>query len=117
MPAPLRSFDATRRGWNSHDTLGLDCDAEWVKTPRRVRAFPFKPLPGRGGDGGETRDENNGSITHAAEGGIRQGALGGWHALAVDHEGQTFAWGGNEYGQAGVDCGTAGNGGAAQVDP
>ena len=28
----------------------------------------------------------------------------------MDHEGQTFAWGGNEYGQAGVDCGTAGNG-------
>lgn len=29
---------------------------------------------------------------------------------AVDHDGHTFAWGGNEYGQAGVDCGTAGNG-------
>ena len=33
-------------------------------------------------------------------------SLGGWHVCAADNDGRLFAWGGNEYGQAGVDTGT-----------
>ena len=61
-------------GWNSHDTLGLDTDEEWIPTPRKVefeKAFV--------------------SVS-----------LGGWHAVALDGDGNAWAWGGNEYGQAGV---------------
>ena len=109
---------STSRGWNSHDTLGLDCDAEWVKTPRRVRAFPCskksqskeKEEEEDGGGDDDDHDDKSGGVPDAAKGGVKQGTLGGWHALAVDVAGQTYAWGGNEYGQAGVDCGTAGNG-------
>lgn len=98
--------DPFNRGWNSHDTLGLDCDAEWVKTPHRVQVFPWAGVD----DSHKAEEEEPELLVHAATKGIKQASLGGWHALAVDHEGQCFAWGGNEYGQAGVDCGTAGNG-------
>ena len=30
---------------------------------------------------------------------IVQVTIGGWHCLAVDADGQAYAWGGNEYGQ------------------
>ena len=39
----------------------------------------------------------------AAASSVRAAALGGWHALAVDASGACRAWGGNEYGQAGVN--------------
>jgi alpha-tubulin suppressor-like RCC1 family protein len=42
--------------------------------------------------------------------GVARAHLGGWHALCVDFDGAAYAWGGNEYGQAGVDCGVAGHG-------
>ena len=35
---------------------------------------------------------------------IQQVAIGGWHCLAVDSTGQAHSWGGNEYGQCGVDA-------------
>lgn len=35
---------------------------------------------------------------------IQQVAIGGWHCLAVDSTGQAYAWGGNEYGQCGVEA-------------
>lgn len=92
--------DGTSRGWNSHDTLGLDCDAEWVKTPRRVRAFPFKPpfkpLPGSNGEARSTSDgagdgeRDAGTIPGASEAGVKQGALGGWHALVREGDGHIF---------------------------
>eukprot|EP00249_Psilotum_nudum_P006695 c19983_g1_i1 orf=743-1693(-) len=31
---------------------------------------------------------------------IVQAAIGGWHCLAVDDQGNAYAWGGNEYGQS-----------------
>ncbi|KAF3961043.1 hypothetical protein CMV_014292 [Castanea mollissima] len=31
------------------------------------------------------------------------GAIGGWHCLAVDEQGQAYAWGGNEYRQCGEE--------------
>ncbi|PSC75605.1 ultraviolet-B receptor UVR8-like [Micractinium conductrix] len=30
---------------------------------------------------------------------IKQASIGGWHVLALDEDGQCWAWGGNEYGQ------------------
>ena len=72
--ARARSGATYAWGWNSHDTLGLDTDEEWIPTPRKVefeKAFV--------------------SVS-----------LGGWHAVALDGDGNAWAWGGNEYGQAGV---------------
>jgi len=71
-------------GWNSHDTLGLDTDEEWIPLPRRCEP--------------KTPARETGSSTHR----FVAASLGGWHAVAVTEEGQAFAWGGNEYGQAGV---------------
>lgn len=34
---------------------------------------------------------------------VIQAAIGGWHCLAVTDNYQAYAWGGNEYGQCGVD--------------
>ena len=73
-------------GWNSHDTLGLDTEKEWVKTPCRVAPFPS-----------ESEASPNASVKLAT--------LGGWHASAITRDGRIYAWGGNEYGQAGVDAG------------
>eukprot|EP00899_Mesostigma_viride_P008862 jgi/Mesvir1/17978/Mv09324-RA.1 len=33
---------------------------------------------------------------------ITQVAIGGWHCLAVDEDGQMYSWGGNEYAQCGL---------------
>ena len=72
--ARARSGATYAWGWNSHDTLGLDTDEEWIPTPRRVEfEKQFKTV-----------------------------SLGGWHAVALDGDGTAWAWGGNEYGQAGV---------------
>ena len=78
-----------------------------MKTPRRVRAFPCSKIKT---DDDDDDDDERECVPGAAKDGVKLGTLGGWHALAVDAAGQTYAWGGNEYGQAGVDCGTAGNG-------
>ncbi|KAI3428794.1 hypothetical protein D9Q98_007613 [Chlorella vulgaris] len=59
-------------GWNARGTLGHG-HREPIGKPQRV--------PGLQG-------------VH-----IRQAAIGGWHVLAVDDQGQCWAWGGNEYGQ------------------
>tara|TARA_B110000977_G_scaffold179657_1_gene238442 strand:- start:19998 stop:21233 length:1236 start_codon:yes stop_codon:yes gene_type:complete len=61
-------------GWNSHDTLGLDTDEEFIAVPRKIK----------------TKLKTS-SLS-----------LGGWHAVAVTSTSEAFAWGGNEYGQAGV---------------
>lgn len=33
---------------------------------------------------------------------IMQAAIGGWHCLALDSDGQVYCWGGNEYQQCGL---------------
>jgi hypothetical protein len=40
-----------------------------------------------------------------------QAAIGGWHCLALDDDGQTYAWGGNEYNQCGLQVRVSGGGG------
>ena len=76
--ARARSGATYAWGWNSHDTLGLDTDEEWIPTPRKVKF----------------------------EKAFTSVSLGGWHAVALDGDGAAWALGGNEYGQAGV-CGDA----------
>ena len=77
-------------GWNSHDTLGLDTDEEFIPEPRKACATS----PSRGGKNPESRDDDFKSFASAS--------LGGWHAVALDDDGTAWAWGGNEYGQGGV---------------
>ena len=70
-------------GWNSHRTLGYDWrdrDELYVKMPDRVRM--------------EIDDGGKVCVRHAA--------LGGWHAVCVDFNGDVWAWGGNEHNQIGV---------------
>lgn len=57
-----------------------------MKTPCRVAPFPS-----------ESEASPNASVKLAT--------LGGWHASAITRDGRIYAWGGNEYGQAGVDAG------------
>ncbi|KAK9819733.1 hypothetical protein WJX72_001724 [[Myrmecia] bisecta] len=63
-------------GWNARGTLGHNHRGTERK-PRRVAAL---------------KGVN-----------ILQTSIGGWHCLAVDDKGQAYAWGGNEYGQCGLD--------------
>ncbi|EFJ13051.1 hypothetical protein SELMODRAFT_182077 [Selaginella moellendorffii] len=60
-------------GWNQRGTLGHPPETKTESTPSQVKAL--------------------------ANVKIVQAAIGGWHCLAVDEEGRTYAWGGNEYGQ------------------
>lgn len=67
-------------GWNGRGTLGRGHrEAKGAERPQRVLG-----LEGRR---------------------IVQVALGGWHCLALDARGQVYAWGGNEYGQCGLEEG------------
>ena len=86
-------------GWNSHDTLGHDVDDEWIPYPKAVTALAAASKRA------SEHDEKTNSTTA-----VSCASLGGWHACAADPTGRLFAWGGNEYGQAGVDTGTAGRG-------
>jgi len=61
-------------GWNARATLGQG-HRNIERKPRRVA------LPGVF---------------------VQQVTLGGWHSLAVDSDGQTWSWGGNEYQQCGL---------------
>eukprot|EP00246_Nothoceros_aenigmaticus_P001361 TRINITY_DN1187_c0_g1_i4.p1 TRINITY_DN1187_c0_g1~~TRINITY_DN1187_c0_g1_i4.p1 ORF type:complete len:406 (-),score=62.42 TRINITY_DN1187_c0_g1_i4:282-1499(-) len=62
-------------GWNQRATLGHPPDTKIENLPSKVVAL--------------------------AQVKIVQAAIGGWHCLAVDDQGRTYAWGGNEYGQCG----------------
>ncbi|KAK9811056.1 hypothetical protein WJX73_009758 [Symbiochloris irregularis] len=64
-------------GWNARASLGLGHCMAGQRKPKRVSALA-----------GER---------------IVQVAIGGWHCLAVNDEGQAYAWGGNEYGQCGIE--------------
>ncbi|KAL6774315.1 hypothetical protein ACKKBG_A24525 [Auxenochlorella protothecoides x Auxenochlorella symbiontica] len=67
-------------GWNGRGTLGRGHrEAKGAERPQRVLG-----LEGRR---------------------VVQVALGGWHCLALDARGQVYAWGGNEYGQCGLEEG------------
>mmetsp|Transcript_2873 Transcript_2873/g.7350 ORF Transcript_2873/g.7350 Transcript_2873/m.7350 type:complete len:538 (+) Transcript_2873:196-1809(+) len=66
-------------GWNARGTLGLG---------HRDSNVP-KPCPVKDGLQGVR---------------ITQAALGGWHSACVDDRGQVYSWGGNEYGQCGVEA-------------
>ena len=99
-------------GWNSHDTLGHDVDDEWIPYPKAVTALAAASKRAAEHDDEATNksnakmDEDKTNSTTA----VSCASLGGWHACAADPTGRLFAWGGNEYGQAGVDTGTAGRG-------
>ena len=67
---------------------------------RRRREIPILKIPNLGGRPGDPSDPSD----------VACASLGGWHVCAADNDGRLFAWGGNEYGQAGVDTGTAGQG-------
>jgi len=90
-------------GWNSHDTLGHDVDDEWIPYPKAVTALAAASKRAA------EIDEKTNSKTNSTTA-VSCASLGGWHACAADPTGRLFAWGGNEYGQAGVDTGTAGRG-------
>ncbi|XP_016650509.1 PREDICTED: probable E3 ubiquitin-protein ligase HERC2 [Prunus mume] len=60
-------------GWNQRGTLGHPPEPKTENIPSQVKAL--------------------------ANVKIVQGAIGGWHCLAVDDQGRAYAWGGNEYGQ------------------
>ncbi|KAL2896457.1 Ultraviolet-B receptor UVR8 [Bienertia sinuspersici] len=64
-------------GWNQRGTLGKPPETKTETVPSQVKAL--------------------GNVK------IVQAAIGGWHCLAVDDQGRTYAWGGNEYGQCGED--------------
>ncbi|KMZ73994.1 Regulator of chromosome condensation (RCC1) family protein [Zostera marina] len=66
-------------GWNQRSTLGHP-----PKTKTESVPSPVKELSG-------------------VKNKIVQAAIGGWHCLAVDDKGCTYAWGGNEYGQCGEE--------------
>lgn len=107
-------------GWNSHDTLGHDVDDEWIPRPRAVAAVQAASRRAANDDGARSQSSrsqtsnaasNNTAVpTQLDPSDVACASLGGWHACAADNEGRLFAWGGNEYGQAGVDTGTAGQG-------
>ena len=106
-------------GWNSHDTLGHDVDDEWIPRPRAVAAVQAASRRAANDDAARSqssRSQSSRSQTSAVTGDpsdpsdVACASLGGWHACAADANGALFAWGGNEYGQAGVDTGTAGRG-------
>ena len=75
-------------GWNSHDTLGLDTDEEWIPEPRKVTTA--------------VRVDGNDATRESRDSTFSSVSLGGWHAVALDRDGRAWAWGGNEYGQGGV---------------
>ena len=75
-------------GWNSHDTLGLDTDEEWIPEPRKVTTA--------------VRVDGNDATRESRDLTFSSVSLGGWHAVALDRDGRAWAWGGNEYGQGGV---------------
>ena len=92
-------------GWNSHDTLGLATDEEYISLPRKV-------VWGDEISGTETMgSKKENKATDASSNKEKETkqivtdsfSLGGWHAVAVTDSNRAFAWGGNEYGQAGVD--------------
>ncbi|XP_072992581.1 ultraviolet-B receptor UVR8-like [Typha latifolia] len=64
-------------GWNQRGTLGHPPETKTESVPGFVKAL--------------------------ADVKIVQAAIGGWHCLAVDDQGQAYAWGGNEYGQCGEE--------------
>lgn len=64
-------------GWNQRGTLGHPSESKSESVPSQVMAL--------------------------ANVKIVQAAIGGWHCLAVDDQGQAYAWGGNEYGQCGEE--------------
>ncbi|KAL2531582.1 Regulator of chromosome condensation (RCC1) family protein [Abeliophyllum distichum] len=64
-------------GWNQRGTLGHPPETKTENIPSQVKAL--------------------------ANVKIVQAAIGGWHCLAVDDQGQAYAWGGNEYGQCGEE--------------
>lgn len=64
-------------GWNQRGTLGHPSESKTESVPSQVMAL--------------------------AKVKIVQAAIGGWHCLAVDDQGQAYAWGGNEYGQCGEE--------------
>lgn len=100
-------------GWNSHDTLGHDVDDEWIPRPRAVAAVQAASRRAASDDGARSQSSRSQSSADVPTGDRSDAAcasLGGWHACAADRDGRLFAWGGNEYGQAGVDTGTAGQG-------
>lgn len=79
-------------GWNSHRTLGHDwreCDDAWVPLPKLARLESVE----------KSKEDGKGLV-------VSQVSLGGWHAACVDRDGQCFAWGGNEYAQAGSQLNT-----------
>lgn len=65
-------------GWNARGTLGLG-----------HRENVPKPCPVQEGLQGVR---------------VEQAAIGGWHSVCVDNTGQVYSWGGNEYGQCGVEA-------------
>ena len=79
-------------GWNSHDTLGLDTDEEWIPEPRKA-ATTIRRCD-------ETETETNNA--QESDSAFASVSFGGWHAVALDRDGRAWAWGGNEYGQGGV---------------
>ena len=95
-------------GWNSHDTLGHDVDDEWIPYPKAVTALAAASKRASEHDDEKTNEKTN-DKTNSTQA-VSCASLGGWHACAADPTGALFAWGGNEYGQAGVDTGTAGRG-------
>ena len=100
-------------GWNSHDTLGHDVNDEWIPRPRAVAAVQAASRRAASDDGARSQSSRSQSSADVPTGDRSDAAcasLGGWHACAADRDGRLFAWGGNEYGQAGVDTGTAGQG-------
>ncbi|KAK1264296.1 hypothetical protein QJS04_geneDACA011896 [Acorus gramineus] len=64
-------------GWNQRGTLGHPPETKTESVPSQVKALEDVK--------------------------IIQAAIGGWHCLAVDDQGQAYAWGGNEYGQCGEE--------------
>jgi len=103
-------------GWNSHDTLGHDVDDEWIPRPRAVAAVQAASRRAANDDAARSQTSRSQTSAAAVTGDpsdpsdVACASLGGWHACAADDDGALFAWGGNEYGQAGVDTGTAGRG-------
>ncbi|GAB4819656.1 hypothetical protein N2152v2_006702 [Parachlorella kessleri] len=108
-------------GVNEDGQLGLDT-ADNVLTPKvveallgtRFRGRDFGRVPLVAGSRNTLAIDAEGQVMTGNERkprrvlglkGVRvvQVAIGGWHALAVDEGGQMWAWGGNEYGQCGVN--------------
>ncbi|KAJ8428253.1 hypothetical protein Cgig2_011933 [Carnegiea gigantea] len=70
--------------------LGNDEDREWVCEVKALKSYSVSSVVA-------------GSRNFLAICDDGMAANGGWHCLAVDDQGHACAWGGNEYGQCGVE--------------